>query len=208
MGAPKHLLRFDDQTLIERTVARLRPLCRRIYLIGAGDVPVPLRRRPRIADRNGLAGPLAGITAAFDRCPRAAWLFVACDLPRLSAAALKWLIGKRRTGSIAVIPRLGADDLQPLLAIYEPSCRPWLEQLATRPRPGPIATPHAPGPIEIARLPDAACPRVPSRLAPAWTNVNTPADLRATIRTHHASGGPRRPRPRRAPTRPARTTEH
>ena len=46
-------------------------------------------RRARAFRRSSIAaglGPIAGITAALQRHPKAAWLVVACDLPFLTRA--------------------------------------------------------------------------------------------------------------------------
>ena len=67
---------------------------------------------------------MAGIIAAFDRHPQAAWLVLACDLPFLDAATLDHLLGARATGSDATAFRSSHDGLpEPLCAIYEPRAR-------------------------------------------------------------------------------------
>lgn len=170
MGFPKHLIPLGDETLLERMVARLRPFCARVHLIGNGEIPRSLRRLPRIPDRLGIAGPLAGMTAAFKRHPRACWLFVACDLPLLSSDALEWLLAKRRVDRIAVLPRIRGGEPQPLFAVYEPAARELLERLALD---------SGNGPRDVAQSPEAATPIVPVKLERAWTNVNKPEDLRS-----------------------------
>jgi molybdopterin-guanine dinucleotide biosynthesis protein A len=88
----------------------------------------PVRARyPQIVDREGLAGPIAGIAAAFTAHPDAAWLVLACDLPHLDARTLDHLI-ERRSGAVAVAYRSSHDSLpEPLCALYEPAARVLLE---------------------------------------------------------------------------------
>jgi molybdopterin-guanine dinucleotide biosynthesis protein A/antitoxin component YwqK of YwqJK toxin-antitoxin module len=168
MGSPKHLLQCDNQMLIERTVAHVRPYCRRVHLIGAGKVPRSLARLPRIADQKHVSGPLAGMTAAFARHSRVAWLFVACDLPRLNVSALEWLVAQRRFGRTAVVPRLQGGELQPVFAIYEPSTRESLERAAHM---------GGSGPRDVGQLPATATPGVPGGLTWALADVDTPQDF-------------------------------
>lgn len=76
---------------------------------------------PQIVDRGGVEGPIAGIIAAFDEHPAAAWLVLACDLPFLDAATLDQLIASRAIDADATAFRSSHDGLpEPLCAIYEP----------------------------------------------------------------------------------------
>jgi molybdenum cofactor guanylyltransferase len=77
-----------------------------------------------IVDRGPVEGPIAGILAAFEEFPDAAWLVVACDLPFLDARTLDALIGSRATEADATAFRSSHDGLpEPLCAIYEPRAR-------------------------------------------------------------------------------------
>jgi molybdopterin-guanine dinucleotide biosynthesis protein A len=79
---------------------------------------------PRIVDRGGLEGPIAGISAAFAEHPSVAWLVLACDLPFLDARTLDSLIGARDGANEATAYRSSHDGLpEPLCAIYEPHAR-------------------------------------------------------------------------------------
>jgi molybdenum cofactor guanylyltransferase len=102
----------------------------RAFLSVRGDQRAdPVRaRHPQIVDRDQLEGPIAGIRAAFEEFPDAAWLIVACDLPYLDARTLDHLIGSRATGADATAFRSSHDGLpEPLCAIYEPRARAGLD---------------------------------------------------------------------------------
>jgi molybdopterin-guanine dinucleotide biosynthesis protein A len=194
MGRPKALLEAAGATLLERTVALVSTW--RPALIGAPPFGLPgLGDLELLADRRGVDGPLAAILSAFDHDPRAAWIVIACDLPLLSSAALEWLIGERRAERVAVLPALGAQRVEPLLALYEPLARPLLETLATEPDRS----------LQRLRdLPGVATPCPPRALQPAWTNVNTPEEWAAARRVSRrprssspTSRGPRGRGPRR-----------
>ena len=169
MGAPKHLLRQDGQAWIERTTAILRRKVDQVVIAGAGDLPASLAQTLRVDDAPELAGPLAGILAAFRAYPQVSWLVAACDLPDMQEEALQWLLDCRRPGMAAIMPELAGDGrIEPLLAYYDQSCRRLLEELA------------AGGHRRMSRLQAAAgvwTPRPPAHLQSSWRNVNTPEDL-------------------------------
>ena len=169
MGTPKHLLRDGGQTWLERTVRRLRAVCRRVLIAGSGEVPASLAGATRLPDAPDLAGPVAGILSAMRWSPRASWLVCACDLPEMSVDALQWLLSTRAPGAWATLPRLaGSAGVEPLLAHYDFRARALLERLAAKGR---------------WRLNDlAGCEKVitptpPAALTRAWRNANSPADL-------------------------------
>ncbi|TAK53647.1 MAG: hypothetical protein EPO25_09765, partial [Gammaproteobacteria bacterium] len=86
----------------------------------------PLRARlPQIVDAPDVGGPIAGILAALDTDPAAAWLVVACDLPLLDGATLDQLLAARDPARLATAFRSHGDRLpEPLCAIWEPGSRP------------------------------------------------------------------------------------
>ncbi len=168
MGRPKQLLELGGRTLAETAAGALAPHVERVVLLGGGTVPAALERCQRLPDPPGLAGPLAGILAALRWAPRAAWAIAACDLPAVGPEAVAWLVGQRRPGRRAVLPRLPAGRVEPLLAVYEPHAAAVLEALAAR---GRLA------PRELAGAPGVATPEPPPELAGAWADVDTPGDL-------------------------------
>jgi molybdopterin-guanine dinucleotide biosynthesis protein A len=169
MGVPKHLIQENGQTWIERTVAMLRRELEQVVIAGDGALPPSLAEELRVDDVAGLAGPLAGILAAFRGYPQASWLVVACDLPGMQQEALRWLLACRQPGVLAVMPELAGDGrIEPLLAYYDQGCRPLLEELA------------ASGCRRLNRLQAASgvvTPQPPLSLRACWRNVNTPEDL-------------------------------
>lgn len=182
MGVPKHLLQREGRTWIERTVAMLRRRVERVVIAGSGSLPDSLVSVVRVDDVPDLAGPLAGILAAFRRYPQVSWLVVACDLPDMEEEALQWLLACRRPGVTAIMPELAGDGrIEPLLAYYDRSCRPLLEEMARL------------GQRRLSRLQESAgviTPQPPPSLRPSWRNVNTPEDLGC-----HPSMGAASPRP-------------
>ncbi len=172
MGEAKHLLRDDDgRTWLERTLATLQEVVGKSVIAGAGQLPPTLPETTvRLADVDGVDGPLAGILAALRWAPAASWLVVACDLPRLEAEALRWLQRQRRPGVWAVLPRSDTanDHVEPLLACYEAHAGHWLEQLRSDDRPAP----H-----RLASYARCLTPLPPAAIRSSWFNANSAADL-------------------------------
>jgi molybdopterin-guanine dinucleotide biosynthesis protein A len=168
MGQAKSLLCYKGKTFVELVVAVLRERVERVVLLGEGQVPAASSDIARLPDAPGLAGPLAGILAALRWQREACWMVVACDLPLLRVAALDWLLAQRRPGRWAILPRVGPERVEPLLAIYEPESLALLEQIVERGHRSPR---HLEG------LPAVHSPTPPTALHDCWTNVNTPEDF-------------------------------
>ncbi len=186
MGTPKQWLRIDGETLlahVSTVVAGAGPLAllggdamrgpegegvaapRGSTDVASGDLGLAAAA-VRLPDAPDVRGPLAGILAAL-RWDPVSWLVASCDLPRLRADAIEWLLAERRPGRWAVLPRVGG-VVQPLLAVYEPQSLPLLEALAAE---------GAPGPSRLEGHPHVATPEPPPELADCWRGVNTPQEL-------------------------------
>ena len=118
MGRDKALMQLGDQTLIERVLAAAYPLGYPRVIIGDpvayGQLGLPVHpdRRPKLGPLGGLYTALSATTAPV--------LLLACDLPFLTPAFLRYLVSRRGSHQ-AVVPHT-ATGLQPLCALYEPSC--------------------------------------------------------------------------------------
>jgi len=90
----------------------------------------PLRAQlPQLVDSYDAVGPVAGILSAQDAYPEAAWLVIACDLPRLDEATLRSLLASRDPSKEATAFTSRFDELpEPLCAIWEPSSHARLKQ--------------------------------------------------------------------------------
>lgn len=151
---------------------------------------------PHVVDRQPGLGPIAGISAALDEHPKAAWLVIACDLPFITPQTLESLIGNRDPQRVATAYRSNHDGLpEPLCAIWEPSAREAVQAyLATGkqcPRKFLINAD-----VKLLDLPDKR----------ALENVNTPAELDAAKTElgagHEVSGAGRKESPVASPDRP------
>ena len=133
MSRDKASLAYHGRSQLERTMDLLEPLCSESFVSVRPDQRNdPLRARyAQIVDREPGLGPLAGILAAQAEVPTAAWLVVACDLPRLDAGTLSQLITQRDAGRLATAFRSSSDGLpEPLCALYEPAAAPVIATYA------------------------------------------------------------------------------
>ncbi len=132
MGANKALLRLESggptlPTLIEMVVARLKEA-------GFGDGLLLVANTPgelgflgltTVADELPGAGPLGGILTALVHSPHPRVLVVACDMPLLNPALLRYM-AQLPDSSDVIIPRWidksGSTNVEPLHAIYSRRC--------------------------------------------------------------------------------------
>jgi molybdopterin-guanine dinucleotide biosynthesis protein A len=172
MGQPKHLLTMqhgNTESWVERTVRLVQPHVDGLVVSGKGELPTSLEHLQRIPDIPDVAGPLTGVLSAMRWQPGMSWLVIACDMPFISAAAINWLLKKRKPGCWGRLPRLsGSDFCEPLFAWYDGRAAHLLQdQLLTgNLRVGKIGKHHK---IEN--------PTIPEDLCSAWQNVNTPEQL-------------------------------
>lgn len=142
LGQDKAALEWGGQSLLERTVRLVEPLVSGLRVaVRADQADDALRRRyALLIDALANAGPAAGLLAAHRSAPAAAWLVVACDLPRLDTTTLEALLrgrDPRRAATAFRDPRTG--HAEPLCAIYEPATLARLAAGSDRVHAGPRA---------------------------------------------------------------------
>ncbi|MBI5102851.1 MAG: molybdopterin-guanine dinucleotide biosynthesis protein B [Nitrospirae bacterium] len=168
MGSPKGLLEANGNTLSERAFNTLSSVTPRVLLLGAAELPLCLGRNERLPDVLETAGPLAGMLSAFRWAPDCAWLISSVDMPVMNEKAWQWLLGHRRPGVWAVIPRrAGSEKLETTGACYEPMLFDHVESLLLGGKPALQ---------RIADHPKVLKPVIPKELEDCWRNINTPED--------------------------------
>ena len=121
MGRDKALLEHDGRSQLERMMALLGECVDRAFVsTSQAQRDEPERRRfDQIIDRYEDMGPLAGILSAMDEYPQADWLVVACDLPNIDAATVRYLIDARSPEQPFTAFTSSHDGLpEPLCAVY------------------------------------------------------------------------------------------
>lgn len=165
MGTPKTLLQIQGATLAERSLAILSAVTGTVLLLGSGPLPEQLDTAERLPDVGGLEGPISGMLSAFRWAPESAWIISSVDMPLMHKAAWEWLLGQRRPGVWAVLPKIrGSRGVETTGAVYEPMIFEEVEALA---REGTRKL------QDLARHPKVKTPLIPESLCNAWINVNT-----------------------------------
>ena len=173
MQRDKAAIEYHGQSQLHWTFQLLSHVCAATFVSVRPDQREEPTRAglPQIVDRQPGIGPIAGISAALQAHPKAAWLVVACDLPFLNEATLRHLIAHRDASKLATAYRSSHDSLpEPLCAIWEPASRePLLAHIAAGkqcPRKFLINADAT-----LLDLPDAR----------ALDNVNTADEYRSTV---------------------------
>ncbi len=157
----------------QRAVQGLLPFCQKVFLsLREGQAaPEGCEHLEIVRDNPSISGPLAGILAAFEREPYAAWLVMACDLPFVTPEVLRKLIHARREGADFIAYASATDGLpEPLCAIYEPGSRATLRRHAER---------NHLCPRHIMIEEHTTLLELPPSCRRALENMNTPEDIAA-----------------------------
>ena len=121
MGRDKALLAWGPTTLLDDALARLGQVVTDVRIL-AGSQPAYLDRgRPVLTDALEGGGALGGIYTGLLELERAPGLFLAVDLPFVSAPLLARLL-ELAPGYDAVVP-VSPGGPEPLCAVYAPACR-------------------------------------------------------------------------------------
>jgi molybdopterin-guanine dinucleotide biosynthesis protein A len=173
MHTDKAALAYHGRAQLAEAMRLLAPLTARAFVsVRADQSDDPLRAGfAQIIDRRENLGPIAGIMAAQEAFPEAAWLVVACDLPFLDAATLAHLLGARDAAREASAYVSSHDGLpEPLCAIYEPASRAKLAAYLAAGRQCPRKFLQS-ADVHLIASPDAR----------ALDNINTPAEYAAAM---------------------------
>lgn len=169
-GSDKGAARLDGVTLLDRSVALLQSVVSPVYVAVRPDqLADPLRRRYElIPDALPDIGPASALLSAHAHFPDHAWFVIACDMPCLTAEALRALRDGRDAAAAATAFRsTAAGNPEPLCAIYEPATLAAFRRLVLS---GGNSSP-------LAFLADREIRLLKPCSAEQLTNVNTPAAL-------------------------------
>jgi molybdenum cofactor guanylyltransferase len=129
-GGDKALIRIGGKTILERTIATLRPRCEGLLINANGDLSRFARFGLPVAgdDIEGFAGPLAGILAGLDwvaaNAPRSGWvLSVPGDCPFLPGDLLARLHEARAASASALACAQSAERRHPVVGLWPVALR-------------------------------------------------------------------------------------
>ena len=157
MGVDKAALEIAGQSLLDRSMRLLRSLLAEVYVsVNPAQADDAARSvYPVIADRLQNVGPAAGILAAHELFPAAAWLVLACDMPLLDERTLTQLMAARDSDADATaLVAASSGRAEPLCAIYEPvTLAAFLKHVSGGGPPGPSAW-LAGARVKLCEVPD------------------------------------------------------
>jgi molybdopterin-guanine dinucleotide biosynthesis protein A len=186
MGQDKALLRLegDSAPLLARVVDRVASLVDELFIVSPDREDYRRFGAPIVTDRFPGEGPLGGIVTALGATQCDWCLIVACDMPFLNGALLRWMIGLRGDAEV-IVPvtpgesRQGRTDVAHIAhALYRVSALPAIECLMARGerQAAKLLTETRAIPIGVEQL---------VRFDPGLRSlfsVNTPADLELASR--------------------------
>lgn len=173
MGTDKALLDYHGQPQQDLMMNLLGKLCETTNLSCRPDQAGELAYTHEVLPDTFLnLGPMGALLTAFRQAPDRAWLVVACDLPLLDEATLKYLIKNRNPSAVATAFQSPDNEFpEPLVAIWEPKSYQLLLQFMAQgyscPRKVLINSP-----VHLVDAPDPD----------ALMNVNTPEDVEVVLK--------------------------
>lgn len=164
MGRPKALLPYHGSTLVEVVAGRVREAAGSVTLIGDplqfGHLGLAV-----LADTIPGCGPAGGILTALQASATDWNLVVACDMPGLSAEALRDLLQRAETARTnCVAAGAPGGEPEPLCAVYHRNCAPAMAQA--------IRDKH----LKMRELVDEIGVTTVALAAAVLVNVNTPSE--------------------------------
>jgi len=185
LAGPKAHARFTNETLLERALACLAPVCGDIVIALSADVaaPAPLPAGASVArDDPGRRGPLAGLVAGLSARSYEVAIVLGVDFPLARSAALA-VLAARLGNRLAVVPEPGG-RAQPLFAAYAAGARDRLRQALERGEEALVPAVMALDPLVLV---DRELEALAGGLE-NFLNVNRPEELEEARR--RASGAP------------------
>jgi molybdopterin-guanine dinucleotide biosynthesis protein A len=134
LGRDKVRETVGADSLLGRVLARLAPFNRDIIIVTAAEKSLPplngFQRARVVTDIYPGKGSLGGIYTGLAESSSPYNLVVACDMPFLNQALLRYMMGLA-AGFDLVVPRLG-ELVEPLHAVYSKGCLAHIEGLLRR----------------------------------------------------------------------------
>jgi molybdopterin-guanine dinucleotide biosynthesis protein A len=170
LGGDKATLQLAGQPLLHRVLTNLRPLSDDMLVVLRADQTLEISGARAVVDVAPDVGVLAGMIAGLESA-RYDWaLIVACDMPFVNVALVRFMFSQR-DGYAVVVPHIEA-GYEPLHALYHRSCLPAMWQALREGRRRPLSFYPADrvrvvGPAEIASF---------DPLGRSFYNINTPQE--------------------------------
>lgn len=126
MGSEKGLMQLSGKPFVTHLINTLKIITPNICILANNNIYKQFGL-PVIEDIVKLRGPLGGIHAALTYSEMPINLFVSCDIPRVSAELLQFLISRYHNTKALVVSHHGITE--PLCGIYSANCLPPIKKL-------------------------------------------------------------------------------
>lgn len=172
MGRDKRHLVINGETLLARTLSRLRPLVDEVLVVVRERDALPPVDARIVTDRYPGMGVLAGVHAGLAAAHNPWAYVVAGDMPLLNPDLLRAMAALADETCDVVVPRWQV-EMEPLHALYRPAaCAPAAEAALRAGRRRIIAFyPH----VRVREMGEAAVARIDPK-GRSFFNVNTQAE--------------------------------
>jgi len=127
MGQNKSLLRFGNQTAIERVVCLMQSIFAKVVIIANEPEEYQFLGLPIFSDVYSNRGPLAGIHSALVNASSAKLFIISCDMPLITSDIVRFIVGYPSQKSI-VVP-VADGFVQQLCGVYEKDCLSTVERI-------------------------------------------------------------------------------
>ena len=174
MGRDKALLSRDGTSQLAHVAALLEKVTDRVFVSTRSELQGETERSrfAQIVDRYKDIGPIAGILSAMDEYPEVNWLVVACDLPNIDVATLRYLLENRSAEQPFTAFRSSYDGLpEPLCALYLSGSDAIIREF--------VDNDNTVCPRKILIRSDTHLIEQPNPVA--LDNINTPEDLESSV---------------------------
>ncbi len=184
MGQDKGLCLLAGKPLVQHVIDRVRGLGDELWITTNHPEDYAPFGIPTVSDPHPGMGALVGLRTALLAARGEAVLLVACDMPFLNLALLRYLLARAGEADV-VIPRRGG-EFEPLHAVYARTCREPVQSALDRGQARMISFFSD---VRILPIEQSDLDRIdPDGLS--FFNINTPQDLaQAERRLRPAAGG-------------------
>lgn len=139
MQQDKALLEYHGRPQYLHTYRLLKKVCQQVFLSCRPGQLHKFQEQspdlPIITDQHEDIGPLAALLSAFQQEKAVAWLTLACDMPLMDTATLKFLIKHRDPSAVATTYQLSGQDFpETMCTLWEPAAFLLLEEARKRGR--------------------------------------------------------------------------
>lgn len=126
----KALLEFRGQTILERRVMLLEPLCSEIIVVSNSAKTYSGEGFRLVRDEREGVGPIMGLYTGLINSYTQRCFVTACDMPFMNSELFGCLEHYSESYD-AVIPRMGK-NVEPLFAFYSKNCLPFIEKVLSQ----------------------------------------------------------------------------